>query len=308
MNKPQRGRKQGAKRPMGPWPRLQKNWDARAACNFIGGGTGAGLLMVAAVYALLGRPAHAPIIAGIVSVSFGLFMVFLEIGRPWRSLNLFFHPQTSWMTREGIVAIPMFLCAAVAFLFPGQAYAQGAAVLMGLLGAAYLYCQMRMLHAARGIPAWRHPGLQPYLLLTGPAEGLGIALCLPGLMGEQGIWMVLGVLLLLRLFAWKRYADGLRRDGAPAASCAEIDRFGPTIRYGHALALALLAVAWLSGVVMLAALAGLLAAALGWLTKLVIVTRAAHTQGFSIPRTPVRGSGSSRLLDADRGAGQGWQA
>ena len=37
----------------------------------------------------------------------GLTCVWLEIGRPLRAINVFFHPQTSWMTREGIVAVPI---------------------------------------------------------------------------------------------------------------------------------------------------------------------------------------------------------
>ena len=40
----------------GPIPRLQSFWDARAACNFIGGGTGTGLIIVAALCGVLGQP------------------------------------------------------------------------------------------------------------------------------------------------------------------------------------------------------------------------------------------------------------
>ena len=300
---PRRNRMKGDMRVMGPWPRLQKYWDVRAACNFIGGGTGTGLLMLAAVCALLGQPSYASIIAGVLSVSFGLFMVFLEIGRPWRSLNMFFHPKTSWMTREGIVAIPMYLSAALAFFYLEQTFGTWAMFLTGLLAAAYLYCQMRMLNAALGIPAWCHPRLKPYMLISGPTEGVGIAVCLPGLMTEEGVWLVLGLLLLARYVAWNGYARGLHRDGVPQASCAEIDRQRTSVLIGHALAWGLLVVAWLSGVALFAALAGLLAAATGWLTKFVIVTRAAQTRGFAIPRTPVRGQGQSHTLNRQ---GQGW--
>ncbi|MBE9539482.1 MAG: phenylacetyl-CoA:acceptor oxidoreductase, partial [Proteobacteria bacterium] len=73
----------------GPHPRLQSFWDARAACNFIGGGTGTGVIIVAAFFALLGQPVLVLPVIGLAAVSFGLFMVFLEIGRPWRSMNLF---------------------------------------------------------------------------------------------------------------------------------------------------------------------------------------------------------------------------
>ena len=90
-----------------PWH--QTNWDWRAAGNFIGGGTGTGLLFFATLAA---GSADAYRIMALVALAFvggGLTCVWLEIGRPLRAINVFFHPQTSWMTREGIVAVPLFL-------------------------------------------------------------------------------------------------------------------------------------------------------------------------------------------------------
>ena len=47
-----------------------------------------------------------------------------------------------------------------------------------LLAAIFVYCQGRMLQAAKGIPAWREPLLVPLIVATGLAEGGGLLLLL----------------------------------------------------------------------------------------------------------------------------------
>ncbi|MCB1694889.1 MAG: dimethyl sulfoxide reductase anchor subunit [Pseudomonadales bacterium] len=283
----------------GPIPRLQSFWDARAACNFIGGGTGTGLIIVAGLYAALGQPVLALPLLGLVAVAFGLFMVFMEIGRPWRSMNVFFNPQTSWMTREGIVALPLFFFGGVAVLLHGTALGNTASVLAGLSAACYLYCQMRMLHACKGILSWCEPALKPYMLVTGVVEGLGVALCVPAVTGDKAAWSALAALLLLRALLWFGYAAALHGNRAPEDSRAEIDRLRwPYMLLGHLLPVLLLCLALLMASGLPAIVAGLLAASSGWYVKLMIITRAAQTRGFAIPRTPVRGRGESRVLSS----------
>ena len=99
--------------------RRQTYWDIRAAGNFIGGGSGSGLIAVSALAALTGEleAARLPMLAGVVLVGLGLSLVWLEIGKPWRALNVFFHPQTSWMTRESLVAGPLLAAAAAGAWF-----------------------------------------------------------------------------------------------------------------------------------------------------------------------------------------------
>ena len=87
-----------------PW--LQRNWDIRAACNFIGGGSGTGLILAAAAAQFAGWPYFLAGVLAVALIGFGLSMVWLEIGRPFRALNVFFHPQTSWMSREALLALP----------------------------------------------------------------------------------------------------------------------------------------------------------------------------------------------------------
>ena len=72
------------------------------------------------------------------------------------------------------------------------------------------------------------------------------------------------------------------------ASCAAINNIRAMyLAGGHLLPILLLVAATFATqlAVFLVPIAGLLAAAAGWLSKAVIITRAAQTRGFAIPRT-----------------------
>ncbi len=283
-------------RNSGPWPRLQRAWDVRAACNFIGGGTGTGLLMLSFAAALGDAGWLSTALLGLGFVAFGLMMVFFEIGRPWRALNVFLHPQTSWMTREGVLALPLFGCGALAIGAEWLGWQGSAMVLLGLAAATaagFLYCQARILRAARGIPAWRDAALTPYILTTGLCEATGL---FAALMSSAIVpaALLLG-LLALRAMLWSRYRRRLGQAGAPEATLDVLDALAPRLLLGgHALpALLLMAGLAFPGLSGLAVGGGWLAAAFGWYAKVVLITRAARTQGFAIPRTPVRGRGAS---------------
>ena len=277
-----------------PW--LQQHWDWRAAGNFICGGSGAGLMAAAAIAALLGGPAVWLAVPALGFIGFGLFLVWLETGRPKRApLNVFFNARTSWMTREAMVAMVLFPVTASA-IWLGLPVLWGAA---GLLALGFLYCQARMLKAARGIPAWRQPEILPFIVSTGLAEGAGLGVALmvlfgvlmPGLAGPALGLALLG-LIAARAWAYGFYLLALNRGGAPAMTLVVLARLGPVMTLGgHVLAAALI----LAGLVFgpagpaLLAAAGLLIAFGGWWMKGVLITRAAYNQGFAINRSPQRG-------------------
>ncbi|MDO8607303.1 MAG: phenylacetyl CoA [Phaeospirillum sp.] len=267
-------------------------WDLRAAGNFIGGGTGAGLLMVSAVAALTGRDATIPLAAGLCCVMVGLSLVWLEIGKPWRALNVFFHPQTSWMTREGIVAGPLAASVAAYVAFGPMALPP---VIFGL-SAGFLYCQARILKASRGIPAWKQPEIMPFIIATGLAEGAGAYLVL----GEAStVWIAIALAAALaRETAWRAYRRGLVRGKAPAGTLECLDSpAARTLRAAQLAGLVLILTA-LVVPIPLAALGGSLAMASGWGIKILLVTKAAFTRGPVIRQTPVRGRGVSRAVEA----------
>ncbi|WP_448190016.1 DmsC/YnfH family molybdoenzyme membrane anchor subunit [Azospirillum sp. sgz301742] len=295
---------------IGTVPKLQRSWDLRAACNFIGGGTGTGLLVFAAIAALVGGPFAAAGLLALAFIGFGLSMVWLEIGKPLRAINVFFHPQTSWMTREGIVSLPLFGLAALSVLLALSRPEMGiaAALLMAaaaLVGLGFLYCQARILRAAKGIRAWSEPAIQPFILASGLAEGAGLYLVIAGLAGTRPLWAYAAALLLCgaRYAAWRHYRTQLDANGAPAGTLAVLAEAEPLVIGGHAVPAALLALA-LVGVLpdVLGVLSGIALTVTGWFVKVTIVLRAARSNGFAVVHTPVRGRGTSRA-----GERTGWQ-
>lgn len=295
-------------------PKLQRNWDWRAATNFITGGAGGGLLFVTAWASLGAGDVRAPVFVALALVATGLLSVWFEIGRPWRALKVFRHLSSSWMAREATVAAVLFITGALA-LWSNQ---RALIWLLGLAGAAFLYCQARMLTANKGIPAWRHPRCLPVMLSTGLTEGAGIlamSLALPLATSSAAVAAALLALLLSRVICWRAYVSGLRADGAPQGTLKALQSIDvPFVAIGHVLPAALIVASWamapagagagnaiIAGVKAMIVAAGLLAVGSGWALKFTMVRRAAFTQGFALPHLPVRG----RRM-ADLGTQPGW--
>ena len=276
----------------GPAPWQQTNWDGRAAGNFIGGGAGGGLIVFAALSGAVGPALMGLVLAGLALVGLGLLCVWLEIGRPLRALHVFFNPRTSWMTREAFTAtllFPVGLAAAAAV--PGCAWVAAA------LALAFVYCQGRMLQGAKGIPAWREALLLPLIVTTGLAEGAGLFFLTAPLhaTGTQALLAMFGALVLARMLVWFAYRRRLAAAAAPGATAA-LDRAGRTLQIAGTLVPLSLIGAIMAGAVwaaqapLVAAIAGLAAAAAGAYTKYTIVTRAGFNQGFALAHLPVRGA------------------
>jgi phenylacetyl-CoA:acceptor oxidoreductase subunit 2 len=275
----------------GPNPWHQTSWDARAAGNFMCGGAGAGLIVFTALSGARGPALTGLMLAGLALVGLGLFSVFLETGRPLRAVNVLFNPRTSWMSREAITAALLFGA--------GLAAAAGVAPLVWVAAAlalVFVYCQARMLQAAKGIPAWREPLLVPLILATGLAEGGGLVLLALPFTGVVTplLLVAFGLAVLVRLAVWQAYRGRLA--GAVTRGAAHaLDRAGQVLQVaGTAVPLALAAVILagaMSGmqVPVLAAIAGLAAAIAGAWLKFTLVTRAAFNQGFALTHLPVRG-------------------
>jgi phenylacetyl-CoA:acceptor oxidoreductase subunit 2 len=254
---------------------VQRHWDWRAATNFLFGGCGAGLLVVAAVALPSPRVAVG---AALLLIAAGLGAVWLEIGRKLRAAHVLFNPFTSWMTRESFAA-------AILFAF-GLAYLRWQATWMlaaaALAACAFVFCQARILRASKGIPAWRLPALEPLILASALAEGAGAAL----LFDARPIALaLLAAGVLARAFAWPGYRNALPRGRARAL----LEPAGKAmVQLGTVAPLALLVASALLPEA--AALAGVAAIAAGWRFKFVLVARASYNQGFALPQLPVRGA------------------
>ncbi len=271
----------------GPNPWQQTNWDWRAAGNFICGGAGSGLIAATAWSGAAGPALPWLMLAGMALIGCGLLCVWLEIGRPWRALNVFFNPHTSWMTREALVA-PVVLALALATALGVRSMAP----LAGLAALAFAYCQGRILQAARGIPAWRDARTTPLIVACALAEGAGLFWLLAGWAhGSPWLAGVFAALVLARALLWRAWRRSIAASAAPRALAA-LDPPGKYLLWiGSALPLGLAALA-AAGVVAataLMALAGLLVAATGAYFKFALITRGAFNQGFALTSLPVRG-------------------
>ncbi len=281
--------------------RLQKSWDIRAACNFIGGGTGSSILLWAAIGQAAGHPYYPAALTGLIFVGAGLFMVWLEIGKPWRALNVFFRPQTSWMAREGIASLPLFASGLLAALLDMEVIPSAPvssltilAALAAAFGMVFLYCQLRILGAARGLPLWREPRAMPLLGLSGLAEGLGIYLLVLALLGITSMPMALTIVFLIaaRLLVWRSYLAALARSDTPEQTMIALLKLRRSfLLVGHILPLVFIssALAFPRMALPLSALAGVSAALGGWMLKRALITRAAYIQKHTVPLLPIRG-------------------
>ena len=263
----------------GPRPWQHTSWDWRAAANFILGGAGSGLMIVSA---LMQDPSRRPVALALLLVAAGLGMVWLEIGRKLRAIHVFYNPFTSWMTRESFAATLLFAFAAIDLLFPSRIILGGAA----LASLAFLYCQARILRAAKGIPAWRAPQVVALIATTGLAEGTGLMMLMKP---ELLVISLFAAAVMARGFAWSGYWAALRAASQQSAGRAALETAGKAlIQIGTLVPLALV-FGWIfqPQAAMLAAIAAILT---GWRLKYVLVTRAALNQGFALPQLPVRGA------------------
>ncbi|MCC6776138.1 MAG: 4Fe-4S dicluster domain-containing protein [Hyphomicrobiales bacterium] len=277
-----------------PWH--QRHWDWKAAGNFICGGMGSGLLVMATVAALrVGSGFPLPWLA-LALIALGLFLVLLKIGRPWRAAYVLRQPQRSWMTREAWVAFALFPVGALAAALE-QPVLMIAAAMLALL---FLFSQAMILREAKGIPAWRTPLIVPLVLATGMAEGAGLLLAgtalLPHLVPlQQEAALAVIILAALRSWCWSSYMTGLRIVGTPTRALEVLDAFRPWFFVFGLAAPTLLALLGLLATQVAAGLfplAGVSVVGAGAAFKLVLVTRAGFNQGFALVHTPARGAGA----------------
>jgi len=280
----------------------QTFWDWRAAMNWMFGGVGTGLAIATGIAAWAGAltTSHAQILYALsaVLVATGLFFVFLKIGRQLRFWRAATRWQSSWMTRELYAAVVFFPSVLASLLAPGPL----PFALASVSAAAFLGCQAKILHLARGIPAWRAPLVPWMIFASGLFEGWGalaLGLAAPGTGpgAGQGVPVLAATgaaLAVLNALLWRAYVGAARAQGVPPLARRVLERFTPRLHLvGHAVPLALVAAAWIAPAAAAPLLAVGAAAAIagGASWKFTVIVRAGFTQGFDLPRMPQRGSG-----------------
>jgi len=141
-------------------------------------GAGYGLLMWVALASLLGwgrpMPLLAALMLALVLVTTGLLSSLGHLGKPGRSWRAFSQWRTSWLSREGVMALTTYLpsLGLGAVLFGNSAVnlhdsvlGTASAVLLLVAAPLTVYCTAMIYASLPPIPAWRHRAVVPVYLL-----------------------------------------------------------------------------------------------------------------------------------------------
>ena len=156
-----------------------------------------------------------------VAAATGLLASFWHLGKPLRAWRAFSQWRTSWLSREGVLAVASFLPAFALFLLLKDGAPDGVspdvrivAGLLAVLSLGTVACTAMIYVSLTPIPAWRHrlvlPGYLLFALLTG---GLPLLLSsAPGARGLEGAlpWLLAAIalaLLVLKVAYWRSIDD-----------------------------------------------------------------------------------------------------
>ena len=115
---------------------------------------------------------------GFILTTFGLLSSTLHLGQPLRAWRAFSQWRTSWLSREGVLAMACLLPAlgVARALWQGHAVRPVGALLLALLALATVACTAMIYASLKPIPAWRHSAVVPvYLLFALLSGGLACA-------------------------------------------------------------------------------------------------------------------------------------
>ena len=152
---------------------------------------------------------------GLLLSTIGLLCSLAHLGKPGRAWRAFSQWRTSWLSREGVLAVatPLPVLAAMALLLwmePGATRAAWLAclgLLLAVLALATVACTAMIYASLKPIPAWRHPLVLPVYLLFALLTGLALQLVArAAMLRDQGPAGMLPTLvffgLLLAVLKW----------------------------------------------------------------------------------------------------------
>ncbi|HZH44843.1 MAG TPA: DmsC/YnfH family molybdoenzyme membrane anchor subunit [Lysobacter sp.] len=198
-------------------------------------GAGYGLWCWAGFGAIAAMPARVLLVAlglGALLVTAGLLSSLAHLGKPARAWRAFSQWRTSWLSREGVMAVLCYLPAvALALaLLPGMLDGSGngraslgtagiaAAALLVACALLTVACTAMIYASLPPIPAWRHrlvvPAYLLFALMTGGVLFATLAGALGGLSNLAGLGILVGALALYLLK--RRYWRDIDRGELPA--------------------------------------------------------------------------------------------
>lgn len=175
-----------------------------------------------------GAAALSPLAVGSALVCAGLLASVAHLGRPERAWRAFSQWRTSWLSREGVLAVlSLAIMLALAWAIWTAATVrtqQTLALALSAISALTVWCTARIYSSLKPIPAWHNAWVLPNYLVLAAATGavwlwslsvLGLA---PPIHrgGVVGVLMLLAAAAVLKLAYW-RHIDR-HRAGVDAAS------------------------------------------------------------------------------------------
>jgi DMSO reductase anchor subunit len=214
----------------------QTLWGKLAVANFVLGGLGAGVYLIAAVASGLGPSPDLTLatLVGPALVLAGFVAVGLEAGSPLRGLRVLRRVATSWMSRELWLGAAFVLFAVGDFVHPALAVR-----LMAVVAALGLsLAQGSILRAALAVPNWSVALMPLVFAASALVSGSGLITLIDVARGQppgqvQSIATV--GLLLVGALVWQKYG--------------RLVRFAPTPREGWGV-VAILAVGYVAPIVL----------------------------------------------------------
>src|SRR5262245_41239724 len=145
-----------------------------------------------------------------VLITAGLLSSTAHLGRPERAWRAFSQWRTSWLSREGVLALATYLPAGLLALgwasLAGTSAAALLLVLATIASALMTLFSTGMIYASlRTIRQWHQPLTAPIYIALGLASGavlLNLLLALFGLAGRGSAWLAIGCLIVAVALQW----------------------------------------------------------------------------------------------------------
>lgn len=195
-------------------------------------GMGYGLWFFIGCQTLLAGPEvpqkhFAGLLLGFLLVSVGLFSSTMHLGKPLRAWRAFSQWRSSWLSREGVLAIVCFIPASIWIV---QIYFNQdgddnpvLAATLAVLSVATVICTAMIYASLKPIPAWRHAYVVPvyllYALLTGGILSTAITSLQSGNISD---YVIFGFILMASLLGVlkKRYWRDIDTQVMPSRASA----------------------------------------------------------------------------------------
>ncbi len=162
-------------------------------------------------------PALFALLLGWAMVTAGLLSSTLHLGKPLRAWRAFSQWRSSWLSREGILALLAYL----PMLWLARGLWMGsdaplAGALLALLSLATVACTAMIYASLKPIPAWRHPLVLPVYLLFALFTGgllmtaiLGLGGAPAGNMSGLGVMVAAFILWRMKRVTWHWIDSGV---------------------------------------------------------------------------------------------------